>query len=180
MYVYSNHRPSVIWLRIRSSIKLSMYHSSNLQAERCFTSMFTWQTHLLFTSLSWFRLRNSICDVLSRDPHWASWKRGFTTTAYLRPICSGAHSSTNTVLAMGMMSRVCLLKSIDGGVIFAMTSIHPSPMFGGGDIKRKRILNLSHQNYITYFVVFVTPCQTPELFASSSICFCNRIYSPTN
>jgi hypothetical protein len=50
--VYVNHLPSVIWLRIRYSITLSIYLSSNLQAERCFTSTFTRQTRISVRNIS--------------------------------------------------------------------------------------------------------------------------------
>lgn len=106
MYIYANHRPSVIWLGIRSSITLSIYESSNLQVVRCFTSMFTRQTTLLFPSVSWFRIRTSLYDVLSPDTLWASSKRGFTTIACPRQMCSGAHSTTNTASYEEVVARL--------------------------------------------------------------------------
>ena len=51
--VYANHLSSVSLLRIRSSITLSMCPSCNLKAERCFTCMFTRQTHISFQNISW-------------------------------------------------------------------------------------------------------------------------------
>ena len=82
--------------------------------------MFTRQSPLLFPSISWFHTRTSLYDVLSPNTHWASSKRGFTTIVCPRPMCSGARSTTNTVLAMRKLSRDCVLKGIHGSVLFAI------------------------------------------------------------
>ena len=51
--LYLRQPPNLrIWLRIRSSITLSKYQSSNLPAERCFTSTFTLQTPISFPNIS--------------------------------------------------------------------------------------------------------------------------------
>jgi len=66
MYVYIKHRPFEIWIRIRSSISLSIYQSSDLRIELCFTRMFMRHTRLFFPIISWFR-RTSLKCTFVRD-----------------------------------------------------------------------------------------------------------------
>lgn len=84
-----------IWLRIRSSISLSIYQSSHLQVERYLTSMFMRQNRLFFPSISWFRKRTSHYNVLSCETNGASATNDFTIACPHTNDC-GAHSTCNT------------------------------------------------------------------------------------
>ena len=164
MYVYFNHRPSVICLRIRSSITFSIYQSSNLQAERCFTSMFTQQTPLLFPSISWYHTWTSLYYVRSPDTNWSSSKRGFTTIVCSCPRCSGARSTTNTVISMRILSRDCVSIGIHGGVLFA---IHPysylrNVCWTRRDITHNILFEPISPKVYSYLAVFVSPRQSQE------------------
>ena len=75
--VYANHLHSIIWLRIRSSIILSIYQSSKLQAESCFTSTLTRQIHISFQNICWCHRRASLYNLLTLIPICGGAKTGF-------------------------------------------------------------------------------------------------------
>ena len=105
-----------VWLRqpptLRNLVSHSVFHHTFNFSEFKLTgrTLFHQYVHaaasLLFPSISWFHTRTTLYDALSPDTHWASSKRGFTTTVCPRPRCSGARSTMNTVLGMRKLCEI--------------------------------------------------------------------------
>ena len=118
--VYVNHLHSVIWLRIPSFIKLSIYQSSNLPAERCITITYSPQTHISFPNICWYLRQASVYNLHTLIPLCVDARPVSMNIAFLTAMFVGVHSTTITVLVIRKLSRHCVLTENDGGARFVM------------------------------------------------------------